>query len=94
MKPIGDFMAQLARDFSDQPLVVEVILRGQWRTLLGERISNNSLPGSFQDGILQVTVSDPHWGVELGRLSEDIRKRLNGFFGKDVVREIRFNREG
>ena len=90
MKPIGDFMAQLVRDFSDQPVVVEVILKGQWKTLLGERIGNHSLPLSFQDGTLQVAASDQRWREELSRLSDEIRNRLNEFLGKHTVRAIRF----
>ena len=90
MRPISDFMAKLARDFSDQPVVVEVILRGQWKNLMGGRISTNSLPIGFQDGVLQVGTSDERWMEELSRLSEDIRKRINNFFGTEVVRTIKF----
>ncbi|HEV8132336.1 MAG TPA: DUF721 domain-containing protein [Acidobacteriota bacterium] len=90
MKPISDFMAQLGRDFSNQPLVVEIILKGQWKTLMGEQISGNARLLSFGDGVLQVEVSDERWLQELSRLSEEIRGRINKFFGKDVVRAVRF----
>ncbi|HEY3128693.1 MAG TPA: DUF721 domain-containing protein [Acidobacteriota bacterium] len=93
MKPISNFMAKLARDFSDQPVVVEVILRGQWKNLMGERINTHSLPIGFQDGVLQVGTSDERWMEELSRLSEDIRKRINTFLGKEVVRTIRFTQK-
>ncbi|MBI4456194.1 MAG: DUF721 domain-containing protein [Acidobacteria bacterium] len=90
MKPLGNFMAQLARDFCDQPVLVEIILKGQWQALLGKRISSNSLPVAFRDGVLQVAASDERWLAELSRLSEDIRARLNKFFGKEVVKSIQF----
>lgn len=90
MKPIGSFMAQLARDFADQPVVVEVILKGHWKLLVGERISSNSLPISFRDGVLQVAASNERWMEELSRLSEEIRGRLNTFFSKEIVRTIQF----
>ena len=90
MKPIGELIAQLANEFSDHPVVVEVILKGQWKTLLGDRIGSNSVPVSFQDGVLQVTASDERWKKELARISEDIRSRLNGFLGRETVRRIYF----
>jgi len=90
MKPIGTFLAQLAKDFQDQPIVVEVIIKGQWKALLGERISNNSLPISFDNGTLVVEASDETWLAELSSLSEEIRRRLNGFFEREVVTAIRF----
>ncbi len=93
MRPISDFMAKLARQFADQPVVVEVVLKGQWKNLMGERIARNSLPSGFQDGILQVETSDERWLEELSRFSEDIRKRINAFFGKEVVRTIRFTQK-
>ncbi len=83
-------MAQLAEEFSDHPVVVEVILKGQWKMLLGERIGSNSVPVSFQEGVLQVAASDERWKDELSRLSEQIRGRLNGFFGRETVRRIYF----
>ncbi len=97
MKPISDFIAQLGRDFSDQPMVVEIILKGQWKTLMGEQISSNTRLSNFADGVLQVEASDERWLEELTRLSEEIRGRINKFFGKEVVRAVRFvkwNREG
>ena len=87
-------MAQLAREFSGHPIVVEVILKAQWKILLGERIGSNSAPVSFQEGVLQVTASDERWKHELSRLSEEIRGRLNGFFGSETVRRIYFLEKG
>ena len=83
-------MAQLARDFPGQPLVVEMVLKGQWRTLMGERISGHCVPLSFQDGTLKVAASDEHWLAELSGLSEDIRKRLNRALGREIVRSVHF----
>ncbi|HEY2933913.1 MAG TPA: DUF721 domain-containing protein [Acidobacteriota bacterium] len=90
MKPIGSFLAQLAKDFQNQPIVVEVIIKGQWKSLVGDRISNNSLPVSFDEGTLLVQVSDERWLAELNNLSDEIRRRLNGFFEKEIVTRIQF----
>jgi predicted nucleic acid-binding Zn ribbon protein len=57
---------------------------------MGEQISSNTRLSSFEDGVLQVEASDERWLEELTRLSEEIRGRINKFFGKEVVRTVRF----
>lgn len=86
-------MAQLARDFPGHSVVVEVILKGQWKTLLGERVGSNSVPASYRDGVLEVAASDDRWLEELSRLGEEIRGRLNAFFGQEIIRQIHFVRK-
>jgi predicted nucleic acid-binding Zn ribbon protein len=90
MKPVRDFMTQFVRDYSAQPLVVEVVLKGQWKSLLGERISENSMPVSFQEGVLKIAASDERWLAELSRMSGEIRTRLNQAFGREVVKSLVF----
>lgn len=90
MKPVGDFMVHIMREFSAQPVVVEVVLKSQWKALVGERIGENSVPAAFQEGVLRVKASDERWLAELSRMSEDIRKRINQALGREVVQRLTF----
>src|SRR5689334_8173833 len=60
-----------------------------WKDEVGEVLASHVTPKSFDDGILTVTTDAPAWMQEMRFLQEDIRTRLNGRLGSEVIREIR-----
>lgn len=62
-----------------------------WREVVGDFLAQHSLPVGLSGGVLTVQVIQPSVRYELDRTwKRDILAKLQGRFGKKVVREVRF----
>ena len=60
-----------------------------WREVVGGALADHVEPTSLRQGVLRVRADSPAWATEIGYLSDDIRLRVNAFFGEEVVDEVR-----
>jgi len=61
-----------------------------WPSVAGEGISAVSRAVGINDGVLTVRVRNSVWRNELVYLADEIRARLNGELGRELVKKIKF----
>jgi hypothetical protein len=66
----------------------------RWADLVGRELALRSEPVHLEEGVLTVRVSDAAWGRMILKLESAIRPRLRATLGPDVVKRIRFVKDG
>ena len=61
-----------------------------WKEIVGEKISNNSLPSFISRGKLYINVSSSPWKSELEFLKTDLVSKINNRIKPYFIREIHF----
>ena len=61
-----------------------------WKEVVGERVSQNTVPEKVESGTLYIKTSNPTWRQELVFKKNDIIKKLNNKLGKNTIKEIKF----
>lgn len=57
---------------------------------IGPPIVDHADPVLFRRGALTLQVAESAWMTELSFLAPEIKKRMNGLLGRDLVKEVRF----
>ncbi|MBI5416590.1 DUF721 domain-containing protein [Candidatus Poribacteria bacterium] len=57
---------------------------------MGKTLYEQAQPVSFKDGVLNILVKEFLWQKQLIKLTTDIKLQFNRYFGKEVVKEIKF----
>ena len=60
-----------------------------WPEIVGEALARQVEPSSLRGGVLRLRTESPAWANEAIYLSEDIRRRVNGFLRDEAVAEVR-----
>lgn len=64
-------------------------LEQQWPQVVGEKLAQNTLPCSFEKGILYVWVSHPAWMQQLYFFKDQIKEKVNQHLGANLVQDVR-----
>lgn len=64
-----------------------------WEEVVGDIISHISLPVSFYEGKLTVSVKDPIWMNQLNLMKKQIIPMINQKVGKELIKDIKFKVE-
>lgn len=59
-----------------------------WTRVVGERLAEQTAPASLERGVLVVSAPSGPWGVQLGFLADEIRRKANEVLGSDEVRRV------
>ena len=59
-----------------------------WAEEVGPAVAARAEPAAFRDGVLSVRVAGAAWMQELQFMKDDLRQRLNGRLGTDLIRDI------
>jgi len=65
-----------------------------WTRIAGKEIAAQSEPTAFEEGTLTVSTECPTWGLQLGRMAEELRAQINCFLGCPVVKKVRVRCQG
>jgi predicted nucleic acid-binding Zn ribbon protein len=65
-------------------------LEKQWAQVIGETISEQTLPCAFEHGILYIWVAHPAWMQQLWYFQEPIKEKVNAWVGREWARQVRF----
>ena len=60
-----------------------------WPEIVGDAMADHVEPTSLRAGVLRVRTESPAWANEMGYLSDEIRRRVNGFLREEAVVEVR-----
>lgn len=61
-----------------------------WDSVVGDAVSRHAKAVHIDHGTLIVEVESPGWMHRLQMQESELRTRVNGHFGEDIVRQIRF----
>jgi predicted nucleic acid-binding Zn ribbon protein len=61
-----------------------------WNGLVGEAISANARPAAFKGKLLLVNVTSSAWLHQFHFLKEDMIRKINEAYGKQMVDDIKF----
>ena len=61
-----------------------------WKEVVGDKVSQNTVPEKIESGTLYIKTSNPTWRQELVFKKSDIIKKLNNKLGKNTIKEIKF----
>jgi len=85
MERASRVFSELIRDLGLEKGMALASIRKKWETLIGEPVSNHTLPFSFQNGQLLIMVDSPEWLHELRYFQNEFTNKLSPF----GVRSIR-----
>ncbi|MEX0991311.1 MAG: DUF721 domain-containing protein [Actinomycetota bacterium] len=86
---IGDIVTGLlrSREFSAGAKVGRLVQ--DWVAVVGERLAAESAPASLEGGTLVIATRSAAWGTQLGFLSADIVRKVNGELGSEAIKKVR-----
>ena len=65
-------------------------LAAVWPLVVGARMAEYTRPIAWDSGRLQVGVSDLEWQRQLERMTQTVRRRINAWWGSEIVEEVSF----
>lgn len=90
LQSIGEILyAALKRRGMAAKLEENAVLK-LWPKAVGKQIAIQTQPDSLRGGTLFIRTTSSVWVQQLHFMKEEIRQKLNGLAGKDVIKEIRF----
>lgn len=93
MQEIGDLVPAIFKKHvrRGNPCLIE-ILRPLWPRVAGPAIARRSRPVAFEAGTLRLATDSESWAIELHRMAEAVRAKINSFLGASVVKNLRIER--
>jgi len=92
LKPLGGTVGAVLDELgfaldSDSPGTK--LMRG-WPGVVGEECARFCEPRGIRNGVLEVEVSTPAWGMELQLRQNELLEKLRALLGADAPRRLRF----
>jgi len=84
-KRIWSDLKRVARPQTPLDLLVAV-----WPAMVGPRLAGHTRPVAWKKGRIEVSVRDQDWRKQLDRLAEQVRKRINAWWGAELVHRVTF----
>jgi hypothetical protein len=60
-----------------------------WGEIVGPEVAAKCRPTSLKAGVLRVRTDSPAWASEFRYLTAEVIRRINGQFGREVVKEVK-----
>jgi predicted nucleic acid-binding Zn ribbon protein len=89
-KAVGAAIQDLAKHLGLEKHLEDYQVITSWPDVVGDQIAKVTEAQRMENGILFVGVSTAPWRAELSMKRMEIIQKINGMFGKSVVKEIRF----
>ncbi len=68
----------------------EAVILFHWAEIVGKEVYLHSRPNAVERGILILSVSNSSWSHHLMMLKQQIIDKINGYFEKTIIKDIRF----
>lgn len=86
---LGDILARTQVGRPEQKTLRLAIIKGNWRSLVGERLAPHCKATKLSRGCLTVAADGAAWAAEVSMLESDLKKRLGACLGDGVVKKLR-----
>jgi len=88
MESIGEIISRIVSRQGFEKGIKEGEVLEIWTEIGGKRIAEKTEPVALEQGILFVRVNDSAWRNELSLMSEELREKINEYFGEVRVDRI------
>ncbi len=68
-------------------------LAAVWPLIVGPRMARQTRPVVWDGGRVEIAVSDREWQRQLEKMTPEVRRQINKWWGKQAVREVSFSRD-
>ncbi|HEX2053237.1 MAG TPA: DUF721 domain-containing protein [Actinomycetota bacterium] len=82
-------LSALARTWGMESPVETARIFSSWQDIVGPEVAARCRPTSLRAGVLKVQTDSAVWASEFRYLSGDVIRRINGFLGHEVVRQVK-----
>lgn len=87
---IGSVLSRLMKTYRQDSDSELIRIWEMWIGIVGEAISANARPAAFKGTLLLVHVTNSTWLHQLQFLKEDIIRKINDAYEKEMVEDIKF----
>ena len=86
---IGDILRRILKQSGHEHVYFVGILKNRWEEIVGEFLSQSTLPDRINNNILYIQCFNAAIKQEIFFLKEKIVKKINSFFNENIVEDIR-----
>jgi hypothetical protein len=86
---IGGALSALATSWGMESPLESAAIVATWGEIVGPEVAAKCRPTSLKAGVLRVRTDSPAWASEFRYLAAEVIKRINGQFGREVVKEVK-----
>ena len=91
---VGADIQGMLTEWLENPESRRVVLQRTWERAVGDAVSRRCRARGFEDGVLEVEVTDSSWAPQLEAMSDELIGKVNAALGKTWVRRIAWTQEG
>jgi len=88
MQHLSQAFPSVLRQVKGNDRLTLIFLQELWPQLVGEVLASRLAPVKLQGPLLLVDVSDSAWAEVVDAFADDIRKRVNRFWGCPLIEQI------
>lgn len=86
---IGGALSALATAWGMESPLESATIVATWGEIVGPEVAAKCRPTSLKAGVLRVRTDSPAWASEFRYLTAEVIRRINGQFGREVVKEVK-----
>lgn len=86
--PLAEALTRVLRSNGLETTLNQVELCRRWSDVVGPQMARNAWVEILKEGQLVICTDHPAWKHEIHFRQDDILRRVNAMFGKDVVKSI------
>lgn len=87
MERAGKSLWNALRRLADPEKPLDLLV-AVWPLIVGARLATHTEPIAWEEGRLKIAVSEPEWRQQLEPMTEELRRQVNRWWGRQVVQEV------
>lgn len=87
MEQAGKSLWNVLRRLADPENPLELLV-AVWPLIVGVRLAAHTVPIAWDQDRLKIAVNEAEWHKQLQEMSGEVRRRINQWWGEQVVREV------
>jgi len=91
MEKVGSILLKSLDNMKIGKKILEAGVFLYYETIVGEKIAAVSRPTSIKNQVLFIVVDSPVWSQRLHFFKNDIMEKINNYFGRKIVSDIKFH---
>ncbi|HEY4715796.1 MAG TPA: DUF721 domain-containing protein [bacterium] len=87
---IGEVIPKVIKSLGLEKKSKQVDAMLLWKEIVGERVSEKSMPIGISRGILKISVCSSSWMNELQMMKPEIMEKVGKKVGINIIKDVRF----
>jgi len=89
LEPLSDLLKKFIKEKGFEKNLQKSRLKQDWEEIAGKTFAEHLKIVKFEQKRLVLVASDPGWSHQASLIKHDLKKKINSYFGNQVVKEIR-----